>query len=63
MINSLEPKKSIETNISKNSCFHDDKSFWTFFRYFIENDMPQETFCRGPQAILTNTVESIRAFL
>ena len=63
MINSLEPKKSIETNISKNSCFHDDKSFWPIFRHFIENDKPQETIYRGPQAILTISVESIGAFL
>ena len=40
-INSLGPKGSIETNNSKNSCFHDDKSFWPFFPRIIECDKHQ----------------------
>ena len=61
-INSLGPKKSIETNISKNRYFHDDKIFWPLFRRFNECDKPQETTYRGPPAILTTTVEFIWAF-
>ena len=38
---SLGPKESIETNNSKNSCFHDDKSFWPFFPRIIEWDKRQ----------------------
>ena len=30
-ITSLEPRRSIETNISKKNCFNDEKSFWPFF--------------------------------
>ena len=30
-INSLGPKKSIETNFSKNKCSHGDKSVWPIF--------------------------------
>ena len=33
-----------------------------FFSRNIECDKPQGTFCKGPQAILTITVEFIRAF-
>ena len=32
------------------------------FSHNIECDKPQGTFCKGPQAILTITVEFIRAF-
>ena len=32
------------------------------FSHNIECDKPQGTFCKGPQAILTITVELIRAF-
>ena len=39
---SLGPKGSIETNISKNSCFHDDKKkFLPFFPRFIGCDKHQ----------------------
>ena len=62
MINSLGPQKSIDTNISKNSCFHDDKSVWPIFRRIIECEKPQETIYGGSQALLTLTVQIIRAF-
>ena len=61
-INSLGPKKSIETNISKNGCFHDDKSLWPNFRRIVECEKPQETNYGGSQALLINTVDFIRAF-
>ena len=38
---SLGPKESIESNNSKNSCFHDDKRFWPFFARIIEFDKHQ----------------------
>ena len=61
-ISSMGPKRSIETNFSKNSCFHDDKSFWPFFRRLNECDKPRGTFHIGPQPILIFTVELIRVF-
>ena len=53
---------SIETNTSKNSCFNDDKSFCPIFPRIIECDKPLGTFQKGPQAVLTLTVDFIRAF-
>ena len=52
----------METNISKNSCFHDDKSLWPILRGIIECDKPQETICGGPRDLLTNTADFKRAF-
>ena len=60
-VNSLGSKRSIKTNISKNSCFHDDKSSRPISRPNIECDKPQGTNHKGPQAILTITVELIGA--
>ena len=62
IINSLGPKKSIETNISKNSCFHDDKSLWPIFRRIIECEEHQKTIYGGPQALFTIAVVPVRAF-
>ena len=59
---SLGPKRSIETNVSTNSSFHDDNSFWLNFRGFIECDKPQGTVYKAPQAIFTVTVEFIGPF-
>ena len=42
----LGPKLSIETNISKNICFHKDKSFWHIFPRIIECDKLKEHFIR-----------------
>ena len=50
-INSLGPKASIETNISKSSCFHDDKCFWPILPSNIECDKRQGTICNGPECI------------
>ena len=61
-INSLGPQKSVETNTSKNSPFHSDKSFWPISRRFVESHKPQETIYGGPQILLTITVEHIDAF-
>ena len=38
------------------------KLLWPFFSRNIECDKPQGTSCKGPQAILTITVEFITAF-
>ena len=56
----LAPKRSIETNISNNSCFHDERSFWPFSPCNIECDKPQGTIYKGPQAILAFTLEADR---
>ena len=56
-INSLGPKKSIETNISKNSCFHDDKSLLPIFRRITDCEKPEVTIYGGPRALLTITAE------
>ena len=56
---SLGPKGLIETNISKNSCFHDDKSFWHVFPRIIDCDQHQGTIYKGPQNILTFTLEHL----
>ena len=58
----LGPKESIETNNSKNSCFHDEKSFGPFFPHIIECHKHQRTNYKGPQPILAITVEIIRPF-
>ena len=56
------PQRSIETNISKNGCFHGDKNFWLFFPRDIGCDKPQATSYKSTQAKFTITVEHIRAF-
>ena len=38
------------------------KLLWPFFSRNFECDKPQGTFFKGPHAILTITVELIRAF-
>ena len=53
----LAPKRSFETNIWKDSWFHDETSFWPIFPCNIELDKPQGTIYNGPQAILANTLE------
>ena len=56
------PKRSIETNISKKGCFHDDKSFWPFLPLIIECHKPQGIFIKDRQANLTITLQFIKAF-
>ena len=60
---SMGPKRSTETNISKNSSFHDDKSFWPIFPRIIGCVKPQRTYYKCPHAFLTITLEPIGAFL
>ena len=55
----LGPKGSIETNISKNSCFHGDKNFDPFFG-IIKRKKPQGTLFKGPQGTLIITLEVTR---
>ena len=50
------PKRSIETNISKNSSFLCEKTFAPIFPRIIECDNPQGTLYKSPQAIFTITV-------
>ena len=38
------------------------KILWPIFSRFIECNKPQGTVCKGPKAVLTITVEPIRAF-
>ena len=59
----LGPKRLIETNISKQRDFHHDKSFWPLFLRNIKCDRPQESCYKYSKALLTSTVELIRAFL
>ena len=49
-------------NFPKSSCFHDDKSFWPIFPRVIESDKPQGPIDKGPQVVLTITLEIISAF-
>ena len=55
----LGHKKLIETNISKNSSFHDDKSFWPPFLRTIVCSKPQGTVYQGPQGKLTIIVRML----
>ena len=45
----LGPKGSIGKDISKNSCFHCDKSIWTAFSGNIERDKSQGAIYKRPQ--------------
>ena len=38
------------------------KILWPIFSRIIECNKPQRTVCKGPKAVLTFTVEPIRAF-
>ena len=58
----LAPKRSIETNISKNSCFHDERSFWPVFPCILECVNSQGTLYNCVQAFATITLELFRAF-
>ena len=55
----LVPKTSIETNISKKSCFHEDKSFWPVFRRIIDCYKP-EGFFWASKKYVDNYCGSIR---
>ena len=54
---SLGPKRSIETNISKSGCFHDDKCFWPKFSRAIECHKHRETMYRDRQVFLAVTLK------
>ena len=41
--------RSLETNISKNSCFHREESFWPIFPRIIECARPQGTIYKSSQ--------------
>ena len=57
----VAPKRSTETNISKISCFHNERSFWPIFPCIIDCVKPQGTLYKCVQAILTITLELNRA--
>ena len=59
---SVGPKRSLEANSSKKGYLPGYKIFWPTFYRIIESNKPQGTIYKGPQAILTITVELIRAF-
>ena len=56
------PKRSLETNISKKGCLPGDKRFWPDISRIIECNKRPGTIYKGPQGILTITVELIGAF-
>ena len=56
-------KRSIETNISKNSSFHGDERFWPIFPRIIERDTTRGTIDKDPQGFPTITVEVLKSFL
>ena len=62
-INSLEPKRSLKTQIfEEKGHLSGDKRFWPDFSRIIECNKPQGTIHKDPQGILTITVELMRAF-
>ena len=58
----LAPKRSFETNLSKNICFHSERSFWPIFPCLIECVNPEGTLYKCVQIILTKTLELSRTF-
>ena len=59
---SLRVKRSIETNISKKSCFHCGKSFWPIFPRVIGCGKPRETIYEAPRGFFKLTVEVLGPF-
>ena len=59
----LGPKSSIDTYISKKSCFHGDENFWLNLPCFIECGKPQGTTHKGAQCKLANFVQVIISFV
>ena len=59
---SIGLKRSLEINISKKGYLTGNKRFWPDFSRITECNKPQETIYYGPEAILTITVDLIRAF-
>ena len=59
----LAPKRSFESNISKNICFHDERCFWQIIPCFIECDKPQGTIYKGLQAFPIIALVHIGALL
>ena len=51
-----------EKNRFKKSCLHDDRKNVPNFPGFIKCNKAHETIYKGPQEILTITVEFIRAY-
>ena len=58
----LAPKRSTETNISKNNCFHNERRFWLIFPCIIECVKPRGTLYKCLQDIAKITLELYRAF-
>ena len=58
---SFRPKRSIETNFSKNRRFKSEIKIWPLFPRIIECDNPQRTIYKSPQAIFTLTVNIVEA--
>ena len=59
----MGPKRSLETNFSQQGYLPGDKRFWPNFFRIIDCDKPRGTFYKGPQGILTFTIEVVRSFL
>ena len=59
----LGPKRLLKTqSFEKKGNLSIDKKLWRIFPRSIEYDKPKGTIYKGPQGILTITVEIIRAF-
>ena len=56
------PKRSIETNVSKNSLFLDDECFWPMLLRIIESHKHHGRNYKGPKTVLPFTLQLIRAF-
>ena len=64
MINSLGPKRLLKTQISgKKGNLSSEKKLLTIYSRFIEYNKPQATNSKGPQGVLTITVEVTRSSL
>ena len=63
LIISGTPERLLQTQIfEKKAIFPMKKIMWPTFSRIIECDKHQRTICKGPQAVPTITVESMRAF-
>ena len=59
----MEPKSSLEKNVSKKGYLHSDKKFWPIFPRIIEYDKPQGTTYKVSHSTLTDILQVIRSFI
>ena len=63
MFNSIEPKRSFETNVSTKGHLPGDKRLWPLFSHIIDCEKSGETIYGVPKSIFTLSVEVITSFL